>query len=270
MTDDNATKAPRVRFNWLAFLPLLGVVGYGFAYLIGMAHYQAYARHFNVSVDLFPLTLADTFVSAYVAALNIGMGWYSVLLSAKAWCSTVLLLALLMLEYVYLFNNPGLFKGARMPRWLVGRPHLARIVVALGMALAVSLVLLLMPLVINSILIVPAIMGEEGAVRSIERDARTYAVPCEKAQGKRCVRLLDGEREIARGYVFAASEQRIALILGESTRILPLKDYTLETLIPGVDTSGADSPGVGSPDISSPRVDSPDSSGGTPSTERHR
>ena len=99
---------------------------------------------------------------------------------------------------------------------------------------SITLILLALPVAANLFLITPAYTGYKAAQLSIEKSTPVFSLGCEKVEKRQdyCVRLMDGDIEIAKGFVIDSSSERIALYLDDKATILPLKNYRIETLIP--------------------------------------
>lgn len=219
---------------WIIFTPLLGLLGYSAIYLTGVSYQQVWANHFGVGSGFFEKSTTDYFLYAYAALIKICSNWFNVLTDPWVVLSTLGLAALFIIEIALLawlprakiFQNAGTIINKN--KFL--SPPLAILALSSG----ITLTLLLLPLAANLFLIIPAYTGYKAAQLEIERNTPLFALGCEKVESRQdyCVRLLDGDIEIARGFVIDSSSERIALYLNGKTTILPLKDYRIETLIP--------------------------------------
>lgn len=103
-----------------------------------------------------------------------------------------------------------------------------------ALSTSITLILLALPVVANLFLITPAYTGYKAAQLAIEKSTPVFSLGCERVEKRLdyCVRLMDGDIEIAKGFVIDSSNERIALYLDGKATILPLNDYRIETLIP--------------------------------------
>lgn len=223
-----------VKTFWIIFTPLFGLLGYSAIYLVGVAYHQAWVNHFGIDSSFFEKSTTDYFIYAYVALIKICSNWLSVLTDPWIVLSTLGVAALFIIEIAALAWLPRtrLFQSAGST---INKSKFLSIPLAiLAMSGGITLTLLLLPLVANLFLITPGLTGYKAAQMAIERNAPIFALGCEKPDRRQdyCVRLLDGDIEIAKGFVIDSSNERIALYLDGKAMILPLKDYRIETIIP--------------------------------------
>ncbi|WP_137886641.1 hypothetical protein [Pseudomonas sp. 2FE] len=219
---------------WITFTPLLGVFGYSAIYLIGVVYHQTWVTHFSVGASFFEKSTTDYFIYAYTALIHICGNWLNVLADPWIVLSTLGTVAFLVAEIVLLIwlSRPNNTPSANS---IFSKNKKLGILIAItALSTSITLILLLLPAAANLFLITPAYTGYKAAQLSIEKNMPTYSLGCEKVEKRQdyCVRLLDGDIEIARGFVIDSSSERIALYLDGKATILPLKDYRIETLIP--------------------------------------
>ncbi|MCQ4281183.1 hypothetical protein NA643_19065 [Pseudomonas stutzeri] len=223
-----------VKTLWIIFTPLFGLLGYSTIYLVGVTYHQAWVNHFGIDSSFFEKSTTDYLIYAYVALITICSNWLSVLTDTWIALSTLGVAALFTIEIAALAWLPRtrLFQSAGST--INKRKFLSIPLAIFAMAGGTTLTLLLLPLVANLLLITPGLTGYKAAQMTIDRNAPIYALGCEKADRRQdyCVRLLDSQIEIARGFVIDSSNERIALYLDGKATILPLKDYRIETIIP--------------------------------------
>ena len=231
MTDNSSADRIWNRILWLALTPMLGVLGYASLYLIGLTYHETYLDHFNISPRLFPKSSTDLFIQAYLALLHIGISWIELVLNYKVWLYLAGLTLLLLIEMIILEKLPALIKRSQ-PTILEKYKFLKKALALLGISVLISTSFLLIPLAANIFLLAPAFIGIQGANISIKDSIEIYTTKCESAKKEFCVRLLDGDKEVAKGYVIAVSDNRIALILGDHTTIVPLLNHRIEKILP--------------------------------------
>jgi len=231
MTDNSSTDKAWNRIAWLTLTPLFGVLGYASLYLIGLTYHETYLDHFNISPSLFPKSSTELFTQAYLALLHIGISWLDFILNYKIWLYLAGLILLLLLEMIILEKLPKLIKRSQ-PAILEKYKTLKKALALLSISALISASLLLVPLAANIFLLAPAFIGVQGAKISIKSSIETYKTECESATKTFCVRLLNGDKEISRGYVIAASDSRLALILGDHATVVPLENYRIEKILP--------------------------------------
>lgn len=238
--DINNTKSPIASgVFWLTLTPILGALGYSSLYLIGVIYHQTYLTHFGISPGFFEKSSTDYFVHAYSALLQIGTNWLSIISNPIIFFS-VLGLALLFISEIFLLNwlpTTAPFKTTSSKIYLSKRFKVPA--AACLLATAVTFLLLALPLVANLLLIVPALIGAKSAETSYKREELVFDQGCERVKKSKdyCVRLLDREHEVVRGFIIEISSSHIALYLDGKATILPLKNYRIETLTPSVATA---------------------------------
>ncbi|MDX1722653.1 MAG: hypothetical protein R3355_06000 [Pseudomonas sp.] len=230
-----------VKTFWIIFTPLFGLLGYSAIYLTGVAYHQAWVNHFGITSSFFEKSTTDYFIYAYVALIKICSNWLDVLTDFSVVLSTLGIATLLIAEIALLawlartdfFQNTGTI--------ISEKKFLSIPLAVLAISGGLTLILLLLPLVANIFLIIPGYTGYKAAQMAIERNISIFALGCEKADRRQdyCVRLLDDDVEIARGFVIDSSNERIALYLDGKAMILPLKNYRIETIIPSPKTPNA-------------------------------
>lgn len=226
---------------WIILTPLLGLLGYSAIYLTGVAYHQAWVNHFGIDSSFFDKSTTDYFIYAYVALIKICSNWLNVITDPWVVLSTLGVAVLFIAEIAALAWLPctKVFQNAGTT---INKNKLLSIPLAvLAMAGGFTLTLLLLPLVANIFLVIPGITGYKAAQMAIKNNTSVFALGCEKPERRQdyCVRLLDGDIEIARGFVIDSSSERIALYLDGKATILPLKDYRIETIIPSPNTQNA-------------------------------
>ncbi|UVE18968.1 hypothetical protein NVV93_06150 [Pseudomonas sp. LS44] len=219
---------------WISTLPTLGALGYSAVYLTGVVYHQTWASHFSAGVGLFEKSTTDYLLYAYAALIHICSNWLNVLTDPWIVLSTLGLVFLAVAELVLLTWLPQTkpFKAAGTTinkNKLLGLP-----LGVLALSSSITCILLLLPLAANLFLITPAITGYKAAQLSIEKHELIYSRDCQKAAHRKdyCVRVIDGDNEIARGYLIDSSNDRIALYKDGKSTVLALNNYRIETLIP--------------------------------------
>lgn len=227
-----------IRTFWIIFTPLFAVLGYSAIYLIGVVYHQTWVNHFGINSSIFEKATTDYFIYAYVALIKICSNWLNVLSDPAIVLSTLGIAVLFIAEIAVLAWLPRtkLFQSTGAT---INKNKLLNIpLTILSLSGGITLILLLLPLVANIFLITPGYTGYKAAQMAIERNTSVFALGCEKAERRQdyCVRLLDDDVEIARGFVIDSSSERIALYLDGKAMILPLKDYRIETITPSPKT----------------------------------
>jgi hypothetical protein len=84
------------------------------------------------------------------------------------------------------------------------------------------------------LLLAPAIIGVKSAEASYKRADLIFEQGCGhvKKPSNYCVSVLDGDNEIAKGFIIDSSNTHIALHLNGKTTIIPIKNYRIETISP--------------------------------------
>lgn len=231
MNKEPSIEKPWNRIFWLTAAPVLGVIGYASLYLIGLTYHETYLDHFSVNPGLFPKSSTELFTLAYLALLHIGISWLGLISNYKAWLYLTGFTSLILIEIIIINKLPKLIKKSK-PNNIIKNKILRNTLVLLSIPISISAFLLLIPIAANIFLLAPAFVGVHGAKISIKNSTENYKTECESATKEFCVRLMDENKEISRGYVISASNSHIALVLGEESIISPLKNYRIEKIIP--------------------------------------
>lgn len=223
---------------WIFLAPTLGAIIYSTTYLIGVTYHQTWAGHFNIGPGLFEKSTADYFTYAYIALLQICSNWTNVITDLKI-VSFLLITTTLLVVYIFILS--WLSRPNKSNTTKPKNKSLALAISIPAISAGITTIILAIPLAANIFLIAPAYTGYKAAQISIERNALKFRTGCEhvKKRSEYCVRLMDGESEIARGFLIDFSSGRIALYLGERASVYPLKDYRIETLLPSATNTDA-------------------------------
>jgi hypothetical protein len=216
-------------FKWATVSTLLASLGYGSAYITGLVYHQTYLSRFNVPSDLFKGTTADYFVFAYMAWIESMPDWLQTLTAD---------FRPLGLVFLFLLLNSGLailLAIASNARWAKSAQLRLRkngtLQVFGGLLLFPTLTvasLFLIPTGLTTAAIIPALVGQHGAVRTFTRDSAAFSKDCNASEIKiRCMDLMEENKLLATGYVIQASDRYIALLTLKGVHILPLKDRAL-------------------------------------------
>ncbi len=228
MTDETSTDRTIARASWLVLTPLLGVMGYASLYLIGLIYHETYLSHFNIAPELFPKSTTELFTLAYIAIINIGTSWLEIILNYKIWLYISGLTLVILLEIIILNRLPRIITNSKPAGWIKNRKHLKNGLSLILISTLTSAFILLIPLAANFFLLVPAFIGVEGAKIGINRDIEIYKTECNSTTKAACIRLLDGKKEVSRGYIISASSSHLALYLDNKVKITPLLNYQIE------------------------------------------
>ncbi len=219
--DTNSTKSPIASGAfWLTFTPILGILGYSSLYLIGVIYHQTYLNHFGVSSGLFEKSPTDYFVHAYSALFQIGTNWLNIISNPTIFFSVLGLAFLFISEILFLNWLPTTAPFKIAGSKIHSSTRFKVPATACLLATAVTSLLLALPLVANLLLIVPALIGAKSAETSYKREELVFDQGCDRVKKSKnyCVRLLDGENEVARGFIIETSNSHIALYLGGKAR----------------------------------------------------
>ncbi|HZX18849.1 MAG TPA: hypothetical protein VFF22_18520 [Pseudomonas sp.] len=223
-----------VKIFWIAFAPLLGLLGYSAIYLTGVVYHQIWVNHFSVGTGLFEKSTTDYFIYAYAALIQVCSNWLNVLTDPWIVLSTLGTVAFLVVEIMLLawLSRPNKKKTTNGA--VSKNKKLDLLMTITALSTSITLILLALPVAANLFLITPAYTGYKSAQLAIEKSTSVFSLGCEKVEKRQdyCVRLMDGDIEIAKGFVIDSSNERIALYLDGKATILPLNDYRIETLIP--------------------------------------
>lgn len=240
-TSNTSNESNLAKIFWIIFTPLLGILGYSAIYLTGVIYHQTLVANFSVGTGFFEKSTTDYFIYAYTALIQVCSNWLNVLTDPWIVLSTLGTVAFLVVEIMLLawISRPNRKKTTN---GAVRKNKKLNLLMAITtLSTSITLILLALPVAANLFLITPAYTGYKAAQLSIEKSTPVFSLGCEKVEKRQdyCVRLMDGDIEIAKGFVIDSSSERIALYLDGKATILPLKNYRIETLIPSPKTSNA-------------------------------
>jgi hypothetical protein len=223
-----------VRVASLAALPILGSICYGAPYVTGLVYRQVYLGKFNVPETLFKSDASDYFVYAYMAVLETFKNWNTFILSPIVWLSMIGLIVVLGVELVCLHKLPNTSVAKSISKTLGRNKYVALATGLVSLSTAITTVLLLIPVMIFPLIILPGIVGTYGANRSLERVLAIYDKGCDHpaATKDQCHAIMDGSRIVATGFLVTASDTRAVIYEDNKAKIIPFKDYSIETLPP--------------------------------------
>lgn len=215
-------------------LPVLGVISYGAPYITGLVYRQEYLGSFNVPETLFKSDAITYFTYAYAAVLNVYDDWMGFLSSPRVWLGMIALIAVFLFEIVALYRLPKTAWANSLSESLSRNKYVALTTGLLSFAVSVTVLILLIPVVIFPVIIMPGIVGNYGAKHSVSRSLASYDKGCAAQTSPRdqCQVIMDGARIVAAGFLVTSSDTRVVVYHNHLTKIIPLKDYTIESLPP--------------------------------------
>ncbi|KPA87554.1 hypothetical protein [Pseudomonas asplenii] len=221
------------QFPWVLALPFLGFVGYAAPYVTGLIYWQHYLRGLSIPSGLFEAESRDYFVFAYVALVESLGNWTGIVRNPFVWLSVAGFILALSVELVVIKK---LEKNARIKSTFEKYTRNRYVALTSGLVVlcaAITTVLMLIPLILLPVLLIPGAIGNYGADQTLKRDREIFARGCDfSEEAKRhCYVVRDGEKVIASGFLVATSGSRLAIYENGRPRILPLKDYSVETLV---------------------------------------
>lgn len=150
------------------------------------------------------------------------------------WISIIGIVVLLGVEWILLEKLPKTAAAKSLATTLDRNKYVALTAAVVGLSAGVTTVLLLIPLIILPLIVVPPIVGTYGANRALERDLVIYDKGCDHPINPKnyCHVIMDGSRIVANGFLVAASNTRVAMYDNGKAKIIPIKNYSIETLPP--------------------------------------
>ena len=222
------------RIGPLLAVPILASMCYAGFYLTGFVYRQTYLQRFGIPDTLFKSDAVDYFIYAYVAILETFKNWTGLISSPWVWLSIISIIVLLGGEWICLRKLPETKAAKSLSTALSRNKYIALTAAVVGLSASVTTLLLLIPLIILPLIILPAIVGVYGAHQALDRDVAIYDQGCAHPTKPKdyCHVIMDGTRIVATGFLITASNSRIAIYENSKARVVPIKDYTLETLPP--------------------------------------
>jgi hypothetical protein len=96
--------------------------------------------------------------------------------------------------------------------------------------LGVSYVLIILPLVVDFFMLFPVFLGNSAAQKMALEDLTAYKAGCTAhVRGKHCVRLLDGSKDLANGFIITQSKDNVALWDQGIVKVMPMAGRSLES-----------------------------------------
>lgn len=218
----------------LAALPIIGFFCYGAPYVTGLVYRQVYLGRFNVPETLFKSEASDYFVYAYYAVLETLKNWNTFLSSPVVWLSIIGTIGLFALELLALHKLPNTAAVKSIANVLGRNKYVALATGLVSFSTAIATILLLIPVIIFPLILLPAIVGTYGANRAIERTLGLYDKGCDHPTDQKdyCHIIMDGTRIVATGFLVTSSDTRAVIYENNKAKIIPIKDYTIETMPP--------------------------------------
>lgn len=222
------------RIGSLVAVPILASICYVAFYLTGLVYRQVYLDRFNVPESLFKSDASDYLVFAYVAVLETFKNWTVLISNPWVWLSIIGIIVVFGLEWICLEKLPKTNAAKSLAITLGRNKYVALTAALVGLSACVTTVLLLIPLIILPLIILPGIVGMYGAQQVLDRKLAIYDKGCEYAINPEnyCHVIMDGTRIVAAGFLITTSNTRVAIYVNTKAKVIPIKNYTIETLPP--------------------------------------
>jgi lysylphosphatidylglycerol synthetase-like protein (DUF2156 family) len=212
--------------RWTSIATLLGVVsavGGVLLHLIGVTVNETYFKQWGLDAAMFPKPTDMTLVQGYYALVN-GISKIVVTLIAQHW-PWLLAYGLFLGPAAWLSTVMDTFPRTRLAGWIAHHERLARIVVMF--ALGLGIVAVVMPLVLVTVVVVlalPISAGNQYGKTLVQEQLDDFKGGCERSTSKaKCVSLMKGEQLLARGFLIAATQPRVAIYDPAAKRTIVLE-----------------------------------------------
>jgi hypothetical protein len=226
-----ATTGPIRKYLLPIFLATLVPMFTGAAYLTGLAYHQAYLRMFHVPVSLVPISVDENFVYAYVT--------FSVLVRAffeSAMAVAVISSLIFFGTLQWLLMDPATDKirqsrfAIAVRRWLSRRHRIRALGRLVFLPTAVTIGTIYFIFFVTVALVIPVELGMAAGRMVALEDKAAFQKNCNEPVGTRfCSIILEGDKELIKGYIIGGSEKNIVVFVGEKTTILARGDKTTIT-----------------------------------------
>lgn len=227
--------APFAARAWLlAAIPILGSICYAACYVTGLVYRQVYLGRFNVPETLFKSDTSDYFIYAYQAVLETLKNWTTFISSPWVWLSIIGFIVSICIEMICLHKLPNTPMAKSVSKTLDRNKYVGLASALVIFSAAITTLLLMIPVMVFPLILLPGIVGTYGAHRALDRNLELYDKGCDHPTDPKdyCQVIMDGTRIVATGFLVTASNTRVVIYEHDKAKIIPIKNYTIETLPP--------------------------------------
>ncbi|HHY6927789.1 TPA: hypothetical protein ACV4T7_001686 [Burkholderia ambifaria] len=238
--DHNAGPQPKQKsildWPWPVIVSIVGLVSLGVAYSLGDAYYSSYLRKFWIEAAAFPIDKAQHLVLSLFGALNtvaIVQAWLTehkvhvlksvaaILFSIAVW--VVVEKGLLWAVERASKRADGSTKSIKL--W----PIVVRFFTIVFWIWTSAGAAFLLGMFVPTFMALPSVIGESAGDGVAGDQMRDFDLGCWVSQA-RCQMVLNGGKEVARGYIVAQSSTHVALYYEGNTVQLPLDGSEIRTV----------------------------------------
>lgn len=219
----------------LILIPTLGFLGYYAPYVMGLAYHQHLLSLYGIPTGLFESEPRQLFMYAYEAILVV-FGHWRVFITTNWYVIPGVFLSILLftseLLLITWLNRKRMISDA-IDRTVKSK-WLQILILLLIFSTAITTLFVLLPIALAPVIGLPALIGGYGAELTFEKAHKLYEGGCgaENAQHIYCKAVRDRDSVLGVGFLVLTSDSRIALYQPKHTKILSLRDATIEVMPP--------------------------------------
>lgn len=193
-------------------------------YLIGITYYQTYSTILKIPYALHPKTTPDYFLYAFHAFMELFPAWLIESIKIKAVILILILFAIWVITNMFLdwIDTSAWNKRAKTRIPSAGLRRIGKAALIPSVILAIFFYA---PLFCVIVMLLPVSIGEGMGRKAAERDLKITKHNCatiEKSYAY-CSTIIQGDKEIATGYIMDASDKYVTIIEDGKTRSIPLE-----------------------------------------------
>jgi hypothetical protein len=236
----SAPAAPQAAANalaparrWTVVASVLGIVsavGGVLLHLIGVTVNETYFQQWGLDAAMFPKPTDVTLVQGYYAMVN-GISTIVVALIAQHWpwlLAYGAFIGLVAWGLTAIDNLPR----TRLAGWIAGHEKLARTFVMF--VFGVGLVAVVLPLALITVVVVlalPISAGDAYGKSLVRAQLADFKAGCDRPTHQAaCVSVMKGDQALARGFLIAATQPRVALYDPTAQRTIVIEAHGLTLL----------------------------------------